>query len=496
MLVILAGLPGTGKTTVAAALGRELGATVLSSDRIRAERAGSPGYSPAAKGGVYEQMFARAGRLLGAGRSVILDATFYLGRLRRAGAAVARRARRPVFVIEVVSPEPVVRERMARRLLSARSPRPAGFEVYRFISRSFEPVRGRHFTVDTADRAAWTKDVAALANAMRVVESRRRIIAPLRRAGRMRLVQTHISWVLLDGVHAWKIKKPVRFSFVDYRSLERRRFFCHREVRINGRLSPGLYLGIVPVREAAGAVAFGGRGKIVDHAVKMREMPQSSRLDRLVARGAAGPEDILRIVRRLCDFHARARVAPRQAGTPGAIAELFAHAFGLRPLLEREIEAGPALDGIRDKVEGFLAGRAGLFAERSRQGRIRHGHGDLRMNNIFVEPGAVHLFDAVEFNPALAATDVAADVATLAIDLRFSGRRRLAETFVDAYIACSGDAGLRDVADFYQCYRALVRLLVEALLIDDPTVEASRRRQSCRIARRYLRLADAFARRL
>lgn len=496
MLIILAGLPGTGKSTVATALGRELAATALSTDRIRAERPGSPAYSPAAKGGVYERMFARAERILGSGQSVILDATFYLRRLRQAGAAVGRRARVPVFVVEVTLAEAAVRERMARRLGAARGPRPAGFEVYHFIRKVFEPVRGPHFTLDTADRAAWKKDVAALANALRVVEGRRRMIGPLRRAGRMRLVQSHISWVLLDGTNAWKIKKPVRFSFVDYRALERRHYFCRREVRINARLSPGLYLGVVPVREAAGSVAFGGPGRTVDYAIKMRELPQSARLDRLVARGAAGPDDILRIVRTLCDFHARTPVAARRSGTPEAIAALFAHAFGLRPLVERELGAGETLDGIEAKVEGFLAGRSALFEERSRQGRIRHGHGDLRMSNIFVEPGAVRIFDALEFNPDLAATDVAADVATLAVDLRFSGRRRLAESFVDAYIACSGDAGLREVADFYQCYRALVHLLVEALLIDDPTVEASSRRQYCRIARRYLRLADAFARRL
>ena len=496
MLIILAGLPGAGKSTVAAALGRELGAMVLSTDRIRAEHGGSPSFSPAAKGGVYERMFARAERGLRARRSVVLDATFYLRRLRQAGAAVGRRARVPIFLIEVVLPEAAVRERMARRLRSARGPRPAGFEVYRFMRQVFEPVRGRHFTLDTTDRAAWMKDLAAMANAMRVVEGRRRTIAPLCRKGRMRLVQTHISWVLLDGTHAWKIKKPVRFSFVDYRPLERRRLFCRREVRINARLSPGLYLGVVPVRESAGSIAFGGPGRTVDHAVKMRELPQASRLDRLVARGAVRPDDLLRIVRTLCDFQARTPVAARRAGTPEAIEALFAHPFGLRPVVERELGAGPMLDGIRKKVEGFLDRRAALFAERSRQGRIRHGHGDLRMSNIFVEPGAVRIFDALEFNPALAATDVAADVATLAVDLRSSGRRRLSEAFIDAYIACSGDAGLRDVADFYQCYRALVRLLVEALLIDDPTVEASRRRQACRIARRYLRLADGFARRL
>ena len=127
---------------------------------------------------------------------------------------------------------------------------------------------------------------------------------------------------------------------------------------------------------------------------------------------------------------------------------------------------------------------------------MRHGHGDLRMSNIFIESGAVRIFDAIEFNPALASSDVAADVAYLAMDLCYSGKSGLAERFVETYIKCSGDEGLRQVADFYLCYRALVRLLVEALFLIDPAIGAARKEKARRASRRYLALAGAFARRL
>jgi len=496
MLIILTGLPGTGKSTVAAALARELGADILSTDKIRAGVRGKPGFSRSEKGGVYGKMFARAKRALEAGRSVVLDGTFYLESLRKAGAEAGRRAGASVFVVEVTSPIPIVKRRMERRLRTAKGIRPAGFEVHGFIRKSFEPVRGRRSTVDTADPRTWKSGIGALANAMRVVERQRTVIVPLRRSGKMRLIQTHISWVLLDGVHAFKIKKPVRFSFVDYRSPERRRYFCRKEIQVNSRLSPGLYAGLVAVRDDAGAVSFGGPGRTVDYAVKMREMPQASRLDRLVARGAAGTGDIMRIVRTLCDFHGRAKIAPRRFGSPEVIGEGFAHAFKLRPLIEKEFAAGRALDRIRKKVERFLQAHAGLFRERVRQGRIRHCHGDLRMSNIFIDGGEVHIFDAVEFNPALAATDVAADVAYLAMDLWFCGKRGLAKRFIDAYVECSGDQGLRKIVDFYQCYRALVRLLVEALFLVDPTIGASRKQKARRAFRRYLALAETFSRQL
>jgi len=495
MLIIMTGLPGTGKSTVAAALGRETGARVLSTDGIRAQ-SGRPGFSRSAKGGVYERMFALAEQALESGRSVILDGTFYLERLRRAGAAVGRRAGASVFVVEVVSPVPVVKRRMDRRLRAARGPRPAAFMVHGFIKKSYEPVRGRHFVVDTADPAAWRRHAASLANSMRVVERQREVIDPLRRSRDMRLIQTHISWVLLDGAHAFKIKKPVRFSFVDYRTLDRRRRFCRKEVEVNSRLSPGLYDGVVPVRERRGALSFGGPGRTVDYAVQMRELPQASRLDRLVARDAAGTDDILRIVRTLCAFHARTPAAARKYGTARTIGEGFAHAYRLRPLIEKEFGAGRTLDRIKEKVEGFRLSRGGLFRERVRQGKIRQCHGDLRMSNIFLEGDEVRIFDAIEFNPALAATDVAADVAYLAMDLRFCGRPGLADGFVDAYIACSGDEGLRGVAGFYMCYRALVRLLVEALFIADPAVGTGRKRRARLAFRRYLELAAELARRL
>lgn len=496
MLIILTGLPGTGKSTVAAALARELGATVLSTDKIRAESPRKPGFSPAEKGGVYERMLARAERGLGAGRPVILDGTFYLQRLRDAAAAAGRKAGAPVFVIEVISPVLTVKRRMERRLRTARGLRPAGFEVNRFIRRSYEPVRGRHFILGTARPAAWKSDLACLANSMRVVENERRIIVPLRRSRAMRLLRTHISWILLDGERAYKIKKPVRFSFVDYTSAAKRRAYCRRELTVNSRLSPGFYIGVVPVRDDNGAVAIDGPGRTVDHAVEMREMPQTSRLDRLVAKGLVGPDEILRIVRTLCDFHDRADIAAPRYGSPRAIRAGFEHAFGLRSLIDTEFGAGQALDRIKDKVDGFIRSNTGLFRERVRQGRIRRCHGDLRMSNIFIEGGTVHIFDAVEFNRALASSDVAADVAYLAMDLRYCGKDLLAERFVGTYIECSGDDGLRKLTDFYQCYRALVRLLVEALFIADPTIGALRKRKARQASRRYLALADAFGRRL
>jgi aminoglycoside phosphotransferase family enzyme/predicted kinase len=496
VLILMTGLPGTGKSTVAAALARELGTSVLSTDRIRAEKPAPRRFTTADKGGVYERMFTRAARRLSGGRPVILDGTFYLERLRRAGAALGRRAGVPVFVVEVTAPLPIVKRRMGRRLRSARGPAPAAFRVHAFIRRSFEPVRGRHFVIDTAVPAQWKRDLASIANAMRVVANERAIITPLRRSRPLRLIQTHISWVLLDGARAYKIKKPVRFSFVDYTTPARRLAYCRREIAANARLSPDLYLGIVPVRDDGGTLSFGGPGRTVDHAVEMREMPQEARLDRMISSGRAGARDIRRIVAALCAFHAGAGRAALRSGSTRVVRGLFEHAFRLRPLIEREFGAGAVIDRVRAKVDGFLRAKAALFRERVRQDRIRRCHGDLRMSNIFLEAGRVRISDAVEFNPGLASTDVAADVCFLAMDLAACGERPLSEILIDSYIECSGDAGLRAVADFYLCYRALVRLLVESLAVVDPTIPALRKRRGRRAARSYLGLADEFAGRL
>lgn len=497
MLVVVAGLPGTGKTTVARALAADLGAILLGTDELRKGVLREPGYSERKKRRVYDELLRIAADLLGKGRRVVLDGTFFRAGLRRRACRTALQAGVGSHLVEVVAPPEVALDRLEKRRLAGTGFSEADRKVYYILRRAFEPIRGAHFIVDTADEAALPGRIARLANKIRVRETGRAVVAPLRKAGGLEVIQTHISWVLLGGEMAHKIKKPVRFSFLDYTTLEKRRLYCRREVRLNARLSPDLYLGVVPIRAPAGRPIWGGRrGRIVEYAVRMKALPQEDRLDRRLAAGRVTADHFAAIARILADFHRRAGRAPGRYGTPQAVAAGFAPAFEVASLVEEHCEGGAALAAVRERVENFLASHGRLLRSRIAAGRIRRGHGDIRSANIFLHRDRIFIFDAVEFNDAISDCDAAADLAFLAMDLHFFRRPRFAELLVAEYVKASGDNGLGELIDFYMCYRALVRMMAETYVLADPDTAAAGKGVARRACRKYLRLAVRFAGRL
>jgi hypothetical protein len=285
--------------------------------------------------------------------------------------------------------------------------------------------------------------------------------------------ETHISQVFLAGPFAYKLKKPVDLGFVDYSTRERRRAFCEEELRLNRRLSPEVYLDVVSVREhdRSGALFLAGpcetRGREVEPLVRMLRVPAAVRLDSLVRAGAAQHAHIDRLLDRLVPFY---REAPPAAERPGVAQAGTAAA--LRSLAEDNLDAAAALDGeivpakrlaaLRSAQLAFLALHGDRFETRRREGRVRDGHGDLRCEHVAYLTRCVVL-DCVEFDPALRAVDVAADLAFLAVDLEALGAPDLAEYLVERYCELSGDHGLGEVLGFYASFRACVRGKVDAI---------------------------------
>lgn len=493
MLILMAGLPGTGKTTAAERLAPEIKARVLSTDIIRRRNTERPRYTPRRKEQVYEKMLEEAEELLREDVDVVLDATFYRKEFRRRAFLLGKRTGRRVLLVEVVCPEGVVRRRMEQRARERQGFSEADLRIYELIRKSFDPIERSHFTLDTGDPEALEERLADLANKIRVMATLSRIINPLKKSAGMRLLQTHISWVLLDGRHAYKVKKPVRFSFVDYRSLSRRKHFCLEEVRVNSRLSPGIYQGVVPIRRQNGSISLGGRGRTQDYAVKMVEFPQEDRMDNLLKKGRVERRQVEAIARILADFHSRVDEAPRGYGSLRTIKDNFRPAFDARPIVEKLLRGGSRLAAVESKVLAFMRIQGSVFKKRASEGRIRDCHGDVRTKNIFLHEGEVFIFDAIEFNPALSRCDVAAEVAFLAMDLSYFGEGGLADAFEREYIHCSGDSGIRPLIDFYRCYRALVQMLVEAYTAVDPETGKRRKAAAKTACRRYLDLAAALA---
>ena len=306
--------------------------------------------------------------------------------------------------------------------------------------------------------------------------------------------QTHISWLFFTDRFVYKIKKPVDFGFLDFTTLEARQKFCQDEVRLNRRLAPAVYLGVVDIKEQGGALHFGGPGITIDYAVHMRRLPEERMLPALLAKREITPDTMQHLARLIADFHARADTGgeiDRDGSLEVILANWQENFTQTRPFLGFPLPQ-EAYDKIRTRVLDFCRLRAPLFAQRIANGRIRDGHGDLRAEHIcLTEPIAI--FDCIEFNHRFRYGDVAADVAFLAMDLDERGYPELARTFVEAYVDHSGDHALLDVLDFYKCYRAFVRAKVECFRLDDPTVTAAEKRAALRAAQRYGQLAARYA---
>jgi len=308
------------------------------------------------------------------------------------------------------------------------------------------------------------------------------------------VIQTHISAIFLTRQHAWKVKKPVDFGFLDYTTLDKRRTMCEREVELNRRLAPDVYLGVVPLTDEGGRIALNGDGKVVEYAVQMRRLPEDRMLRRVLALGEGDERLVAEIAHVLARFHAAAETSTRIAD----MKRLDGVKFNCYENFQQtEKYVGELVDAttyalISTSTDLFLRRHRALFERRADSGRVRDGHGDLHLDSICVTAPAT-IFDCIEFNERFRYQDVAEEVAFLAMDLENEGHDDLAAAFVDAYVAASGDAELRRLLSFYKCYRAYVRAKVNSFQLDDPSLTGARREAVASAARRYYALASRYA---
>ena len=328
---------------------------------------------------------------------------------------------------------------------------------------------------DDDSLAAARERVAALRSSLEAHEGRP-----------VRLVETHISWVLLADALAYKLKKPLRLPFLDFTTLTARRHFCEEELRLNRRLAPSLYLDVVEVRDTPAGPHFGGVGPVLDVAVRMRRFPEGALWSEMLAAGTLAPRHIDAMAQRLSDFHRDAAMA-----APGSdFGSVAAHERVTRRLVEAIDAASPAADwpALRAWLSQQLQALAPLWEARRRDGRVRECHGDLHLANVLQLDGEASAFDGIEFDDALRWIDVLDDIAFLAMDLLAHGQRALAFRFVNAYLEASGDYDGLPALRFYLVSRALVRSQVAAIGEGQGVHSAAR----CGAAD-YLALAAALA---
>ncbi len=306
------------------------------------------------------------------------------------------------------------------------------------------------------------------------------------------VIETHISWVVLAGDFAYKIKKPVDFGFLDFSTLARRRHCCDEELRINRRLAPQLYLEVVGLGGSPEQPELGGETPF-EYAVKMRRFAPEDGFDRLLERGALTPELLDRLAERLAAFHRDgAAVAERESpwGRPETV---------VTPVRENIEQIGPLLDSADDQAQlqriatwsEAEAVRLGPWLEARRAaGRVRECHGDLHLGNIALYRDEPLIFDAIEFNPALRWIDTCAEIAFLVMDLDDRQRPDLARRFLNHYLETSGDYDLLHGLRFYLSYRAMVRAKVGLLRAAQASGEAARHARDEALG--YLALAERY----
>ncbi len=308
------------------------------------------------------------------------------------------------------------------------------------------------------------------------------------------LIETHISWVLLTGPYAYKIKKPVNFGFLDFTELSGREHFCGEELRLNQRLTDDLYLEVLPITGSADAPQLGGEGPAIEYVLKMRQFPQSQLLSTLQANGELTAEHIDAMAEQIARFHLNApKVAQEHhQGTPQAVMEPVLQNFEqIRPFLSDKADL-LQLDALQAWAQSSFDRLEPLFARRKAEGFIRECHGDIHLGNATIINGKVVIFDCIEFNEPFRFTDVYADTAFLAMDLEDRGLKSLARRFLSQYLELTGDYQGLELLNFYKAYRALVRAKV-ALFSMPAEASPVQRATTLRQYRNYANLAESYS---
>jgi len=306
-------------------------------------------------------------------------------------------------------------------------------------------------------------------------------------ASQIELLETHISWVILTGDYAYKIKKPVDLGFLDFTTLEQRRHYCEEELRLNRSWAPRLYLGVVPVVRTGDRYQVGGDGEPVEYAVRMRQFDQAMRLDHLIEAGRLTPDDVLE----LADEVARRHLAAPHIEPDGRLRETTEQLIWDNFDELRDDVPKAFLAKLHAWMQSRLARYEGLIATRIESGCFRECHGDLHLANIVRLAEGIRAFDCIEFSRELREIDVVADYAFLTMDFIARGAVDYAYTFVNRYLEKTGDYAGAQLLPLYLLYRAMVRAKVAAIGREQHTARTDQAEDRHTISR-YCALARAL----
>jgi aminoglycoside phosphotransferase family enzyme len=317
---------------------------------------------------------------------------------------------------------------------------------------------------------------------------------------KIELVQTQMSFIFLTGEYVYKIKKPVNLGYLDYTTLEKRHFFCHQELKLNRRLCPDVYLAVVPItmslrgaKRRSNLLRVEGRGQAIEYAVKMKQLPQDRMMDVLLAQGQVTLEMVAGVAEKLMGFHQKAETNQKIAafGRLDVIRHNCDENFAQTEKYIGTSITAEEYQHIRNYTDNFVNSNASLFDKRVREDRIRDCHGDLHAAHVCFTDG-ICIYDCIEFNDRFRYSDVASEVAFLAMDLDRYQQAGLSRHLVNTYVRLSHDEELLRLLSFYKCYRAYVRGKVESFKLDDPYIPEEEKAKVLTAAQSYFELAESY----
>jgi len=313
------------------------------------------------------------------------------------------------------------------------------------------------------------------------------------RPSEIKLVQTQMSFIFLTGEYVYKVKKPVDLGYLDYTTLEKRRFFCHQELELNRRLCPDAYLDVIAITRDKEGMHIEGKGKAIEYAVKMRQLPQRRMMDALLVQNQVTSKMVTRVAEKLADFHQKAETNSKIAAF-GKLDVIHQNTDENFSQTEKYIDISmprSQYERIKKYTNDFIHNNSTLFAKRVNEKRIKDCHGDLHAAHIcFTED--ICIYDCIEFNDRFRYSDVASEIAFLAMDLDRYHHADLSHHLVNSYMELSHDEELLDLLNFYKCYRAYVRAKVESFKLDDPYIPEEEKAEALAAARSYFELGQSY----
>jgi len=309
------------------------------------------------------------------------------------------------------------------------------------------------------------------------------------------VLQTHISYVALTGTFAYKVKKSVNFGFLDFSTLEKRKYFCEEEMRLNKRLCPDIYLDVLPITQKNNTLELDGTGEVVEYVLKMKEFPQEQIMTNLLKQGKINEETIDHLCTILVDFY--------NSQEPSEEITKYGELKAVKQNIDENFEQTKSVIDmtipkdmywyIKEASAKFFERKKEVFGHRMKEGHIRDCHGDLHSGNIVVADDKIHIFDCIEFNKRFRFCDVASDIGFLAMDLDYLNHPYLSSYLIQRYVEKSKDTDIFDVLNFYKSYRAYVRGKVIGFQLNDPHVEEMKKKEIIKTTRKYFDLSQYYA---